>query len=182
MLRGQVDGAGRGVESVAFADGVSWSAEQLLSAATFVGAGPLFLVGSDGNDRLSADDGADTVLGLLGEDTITGGAGDDLLYGAGDTSPGDDAGAFVVDEDVIDGGAGNDTLDGGFLGDSDILAGGTGDDTYVFRRGSGYDQIVEEGDLWNSDRVEMCIRDSRHSSAADRNRCRNDRSLGQRPA
>jgi len=153
VLRGQVDGAGRGVESVAFADGVSWSAEHLLSAATFVGAGPLFLVGSDGNDSLSADDGADRVLGLLGNDTITGGAGDDLLYGAGDTSPGDDAGAFVVDDDVIDGGAGNDTLDGGFLGDFDVLSGGTGDDTYVFRRGSGYDQIVEEGDLWNSDRV-----------------------------
>ncbi|MGQ0509506.1 MAG: hypothetical protein ACT4P9_02745 [Betaproteobacteria bacterium] len=70
---------------------------------------------------LGASGGADTIVGFHGsDDTLRGLAGDDTLVGLG----------------------GNDVLDGG-LG-VDRLEGGLGADTYVWRRGDGFDDIVED--------------------------------------
>ncbi|RYY74690.1 MAG: hypothetical protein EOO52_10140, partial [Gammaproteobacteria bacterium] len=60
----------------------------------------------------------DSLLGDAGNDTLSGNGGSDSLWG----------------------GAGNDILDGG--SGSDYLYGGNGADTYLFGKGYGYDQIV----------------------------------------
>lgn len=100
---------------------------------------------------LGATGGADTIVGFQGSnDTLRGLAGNDVLVGLGG-------------DDVLDGGAGVDRLEGGL-----------GADTYVWRRGDGYDDIVEDAsdaqvstlrlpdvalvDLhWNADSSELTI-------------------------
>jgi len=73
------------------------------------------IIGTNGNDSLTATDANTIIFGHGGNDTLTAGAGNDLLVGgAGD--------------DSLVGGAGNDTLVGG--GGNDIMTGGGG--TNVF--------------------------------------------------
>src|SRR5262249_10701731 len=88
----------------------------VLDASTFT-AGPVHLLGMDGND---------TLLGGYGNDTLEGGNGDDLMFGG-------------AGSDVLLGGDGNDILNGAGFFDTtlgadgnDFLAGGKGNDTYVF--------------------------------------------------
>jgi len=70
---------------------------------------------------LGATDGADIIVGYAGSgDSLRGLAGDDTLVGLG----------------------GNDVLEGG--GGIDRLEGGLGADTYVWRKGDGADEIVED--------------------------------------
>jgi VCBS repeat-containing protein len=86
------------------------------------------LQGGEGNDALSGGDGNDVLFGDAGNDTLDGGEGDDLLIG--------DEG-----DDVLEGGAGNDQLTGG--AGTNTLSGGSGDDSYFFRRGDGFQRIVD---------------------------------------
>jgi Ca2+-binding RTX toxin-like protein len=55
--------------------------------------------------------------------------------------------------DTINGTGGNDTLDG--LGGNDLLKGGQGSDTYLYRVGSGYDTIQEDGFGWDVDKLKL---------------------------
>jgi trimeric autotransporter adhesin len=147
-LAGQLEG--RGIERVEFADGTAWSADELVARAVFVPPEPQYIVGTWGDDLLAAGDGDDEVFGLFGNDVIHAGYGNDYLYGAYDW---DEWSAGFADDDEIHGEAGNDWLDGGYFADHDTLYGGSGDDSYVFRRGSGDDVVVESGDVHNADRV-----------------------------
>ncbi len=81
--------------------------------------------------------------------------GDDVVYGSDRTGSfywsswneflhgeaGNDVLVGGAGNDSISGGLGNDLLDGGLGNDS--LSGDVGNDTYIFRRGSGYDQILD---------------------------------------
>jgi Ca2+-binding RTX toxin-like protein len=142
------------VEQVRFADGTVWTVNQIKSMAAFTStdgndvltgyASDDFISGALGDDRidgragndvLSGDQGDDTLYGDLGADILSGGAGSDVLYG----DDGADKLAGDAGNDRLSGGAGDDLLDGG--SGNDYLDGGAGSDTYLFRKGSGQDQI-----------------------------------------
>jgi len=92
------------------------------------------ILGSAGDDKLSAGEGADVLYGRGGNDRLIGGAGNVILYG-GDGN------------DYVQGGPGNDILHGG-AGD-DFLRGCKGDDTYIYGRGFGNDTIYSmEAAYW----------------------------------
>jgi Ca2+-binding RTX toxin-like protein len=88
----------RGVESVVFSDGVTWTANDMrtmiLAAAST--AGDDVIVGFDSADLLSGGDGNDVLDGSNGNDILRGGAGADVLTGGGGA-------------DNLDGGIGTDT-------------------------------------------------------------------------
>ncbi len=77
------------------------------------------LRGTLGNDRLKGTPGDDVIFGLAGDDRLTGQAG----------------------SDYIDGGLGDDLIVGGR--GVDFLIGGQGADTFQFRKGSGFDYIID---------------------------------------
>jgi Ca2+-binding RTX toxin-like protein len=121
------------------------------------------LVGTAGQDVISAGLGNDTVQGLAGDDTLHGDDNSDLLYGGdGDDTLWGDAGNDKLygesggdnllggaGADYLYGGAASDSLDGG--SDNDYLDGEAGDDTMVGGAGndvfivdSAADQTIED--------------------------------------
>ncbi|MBK9021013.1 MAG: hypothetical protein IPL72_13890 [Sulfuritalea sp.] len=82
--------------------------------------------------------GLDDGEGLSGADSLYGGAGVDWLLGNG----GNDLLDGGTGNDVLFGGANNDTLIGGQ--GTDVLVGGAGLDTYVFHKGDGKEQVIDE--------------------------------------
>jgi Ca2+-binding RTX toxin-like protein len=80
----------------------------------------VWLVGSDGADRLFGGEGDDTLQGLTGADLLSGLGG----------------------EDRLEGGGGSDHLDGG--GGADVMAGGNGNDIYVVENAG--DIVLEDPD------------------------------------
>jgi Ca2+-binding RTX toxin-like protein len=86
------------------------------------------LIGTEGDDPITASDYKETIYGLGGNDTINALAGDDIIYGG-------------KGNDTIYAGDGNDYIDGQ-EGD-DTLSGGAGNDTYIFRSGAGKDTIID---------------------------------------
>lgn len=78
------------------------------------------MVGTDADQYMHGTEGGDSIDAGNGNDQVSGHAGaDNLLGGDGD--------------DVLDGGAGNDVMDGG-----------AGNDIFIYKRGSGHDQIVSD--------------------------------------
>ncbi len=146
-----------GIESIAFADGVTWDAAAIKAEAlrqalvATDGADTSYL--TDAGDSMDGGGGNDTLHGLGGADLLMGGAGDDVLWGgSGNDSLQGGTGADVLDgedgddtlqggdgADVLNAGFGNDVLDGG-AGD-DVLNGWVGNDVYRFGLGSGQDTI-----------------------------------------
>lgn len=102
------------------------------------GAGDDQMDGGADKDFLFANSGNDHVYGRAGDDYLIGGDGNDVLEG-GD---GNDALAGQEGDDVLKGGEGKDILLGGT--GSDILQGGAGDDTYIYFRGDGKDEILDQ--------------------------------------
>lgn len=103
-----------------------------------------YVRGSRGNDQVRFwDTYTDlTMAGWDGGDILETGYGNDVLYG--------DAGNdFLIagrGNDVLYGGDGDDILRGG--GDDDVCYGGRGNDTYLFRRNTILDVVIEqEGEL-----------------------------------
>ncbi len=113
------DGAGTGIKTVDLANVTAdGNVEQInvYAAATNGGVG-YTLLGTTGNDNITAINGVNSLVGNAGNDVITGGSGvDTILGGAG--------------SDTIIGGLGNDIMSGG--ADADTLSGGQGDDTYFY--------------------------------------------------
>jgi Ca2+-binding RTX toxin-like protein len=105
------------IDEVRFADGVTWSATQLMQKA---------MLPNDSDQTLRGTDEADTLSGGGGNDVLYGNGGDDILSG--------DEG-----DDTLWGGEGNDTLTGGT--GNDLLDGGQGNDVYRFELGFGSDVI-----------------------------------------
>ncbi len=91
---------GRGIERIAFADGVVWTVEDILTRTR--------LNGTVQNNTLTGTALMDNIFGLAGDDTITGGAGDDLIVGG----PG---------ADDLDGDAGNDRFEWSLGDGADII-------------------------------------------------------------
>lgn len=129
----------RGVESVHFSDGVTWTASQmrlmLLAAASTSGNDTIVgfdsadvLTGQAGDDTITALDGSDTLTGGTGNDALTGGRGNDTYtYARGD---GDD----VIDESTA------------FHGESDrlTLLGITADQVSLERNGNDATLVIAE--------------------------------------
>lgn len=128
----QFDTAGEGIEAIVFADGVTWTLEDIIANTR--------LEGTAGNNTISGQASRDNLYGLAGDDTLDGKGGNDWIYG-GD---GDDQLIGGDGKDELYGGAGNDEL---FAGNGkDHLYGGSGDDILsggfwadVFDGGSGND-------------------------------------------
>jgi len=98
--------------------------------------------------HIEGTDNADAVKGSLteGDGYLNGLNGNDVIYGTNRNDilinvTGDALLAAGAGNDQIWAGAGNDILDGGT--GNDVLKGEAGDDTYIFRRGSGQDIIVD---------------------------------------
>ena len=111
-------------------------------AATLSGDGTL--VGTNGNDNLTAGNGDDIVWGLAGSDTINAGNGNDMIDGDGQCPPEDQGKVFPSgipgtnqcehghqdqngQHDTISAGNGDDTVFGG--GGRNAITVGGGDDT-----------------------------------------------------
>jgi Ca2+-binding RTX toxin-like protein len=122
---------GRALNEIRFADGTSWSPEQIKA---------LVLASSDEDDTLYGYASDDDLIGGLGKDVLYGNAGNDRLDGG----EGNDRLFGGDGNDYLEGGSGNDTLEGG-NGDDVLhagtgggsLAGGAGSDTYLFGHGDG---------------------------------------------
>ncbi len=159
------------LEQIRFADGTSWSLDQIRAMAVTTtdgndavwgyatddilngGLGDDSLYGQAGNDTLQGGMGADSLSGEGGDDTLLGDAGNDYLYGGTGTdqlSGGEGSDYLTAGEgnDILLGDAGTDTLYGDIGNDlldggtgNDYLTGGDGSDTYRFSRGWGQDSI-----------------------------------------
>ncbi|TWP15677.1 hypothetical protein EUA75_01735 [TM7 phylum sp. oral taxon 353] len=104
------------------------------------------LYGDEGDDKLWGGSGSDTLYGGQGNDELQGDAGNDILHGneGQDILHGDEGNDILhgdAGNDTLWGDAGNDTLIGGQGKDS--LRGGEGDDVYIFNKGDGEDEIVD---------------------------------------
>lgn len=134
---------GRSLQSVAFADGVSWTTAELQEH--------LHGIATDGNDSLYAFNGESASLsGLGGNDSMYGGNGGDTLYGGdgNDTLYGQDG------NDTLDGGAGSDEMFGAEGADKYFGGGGNdamrdystaSDDEFHHELGDGYDIVEDKG-------------------------------------
>ena len=112
----------------------------------FGGQGNDIGFGGNGNDQLFGNVGNDILIGDAGDDLIWGGQGDDyLLGGEGQDSLWGNAGNDILNggmgKDALFGGLGDDRLDGG--AENDLLTGGRGKDQFVYRPGSGADEITD---------------------------------------
>lgn len=108
------------IERFEFADGTTWSLQDIRSSAW---------AGTEQDDNFSGDAGDNVIGGSEGNDVLDGGYGHDSLSGgAGD--------------DVLQGGNGDDVLDGG-AGD-DMLYADYGADTIRFGRGDGQDVLARD--------------------------------------
>ena len=107
-----------------------------------------------GDDTLDGGEGNDFLAGAGGSDELHGGAGDDWLEGDGAninaSVHGDDELFGGEGADTLIGGGGNDVLEGGDGDDrltggagSNVLSGGAGNDSYFFRRGDGFQRIID---------------------------------------
>jgi Ca2+-binding RTX toxin-like protein len=100
------------------------------------------IVGTTGNDNLSAGNGNDTIWGLGGKDTISAGNGNDVIDANGACPPGVKSGVYPHglptgqycehgqipgSSDVVSAGNGNDTIYGG--GGPNTISAGRGNDT-----------------------------------------------------
>ncbi len=83
-----------GVDQLRFANGTTWTREQVIQNAWWNGTGGNDTIsgwglvdninGGGGNDTLNGNAGADTIVGGSGNDTLTGGSGNDVfVFGAG---------------------------------------------------------------------------------------------------
>ncbi|HMB09119.1 calcium-binding protein, partial [Saliniramus sp.] len=96
---------GRGVETIIFADGTSWSQQDVRNTMALEGGGFATHMGFAGDDVIFGRAGSD--------DYIIGGAGDDTLHAVGG-------------DNVIDGGTGDDVLHAGTGVDSFVFRAGGG--------------------------------------------------------
>ncbi|MCC5954453.1 MAG: hypothetical protein JJU07_00025 [Natronohydrobacter sp.] len=93
---------------------------------------PLFMVGTEGDDRLVGGAADDTLIGGAGNDTLIGAGGDNLLQ----ADSGNNHMIGGEGHDTLVGGTGDDTLEGGWGDDlliagegNNLLFGGAGNDT-----------------------------------------------------
>ncbi|MCB9994316.1 MAG: hypothetical protein H6873_11750 [Hyphomicrobiaceae bacterium] len=137
------------------------------------GAGNDLIYGDDGDDTLSGNNGNDRLEGGAGSDILNGGGGRDTLFGGADADAlkgiggndkifGEDGNDTLIGgggRDRVKGGAGQDTIRGGggndflygdagndlIFGDKgrDKMRGGGGNDTFVFKKKSGNDVILD---------------------------------------
>ncbi len=130
-----------GTEAASLTGGISANS---IDASAFT-AGPVTLIGGDGNDTLIGGSGNDSLQGDVGSDVLKGRDGNDLLNGANDTL------TTGTDNDTLNGGNGDDTLNGGIGNDAlsgyagnDVLNGGAGADTLY--GGDGNDALLGGAD------------------------------------
>ena len=124
-----------GTDRIEFADGSTLSDGEIRAALVIGTSGDETISALNGDDTINAGAGNDLVYGANGNDSLDGEAGDDTLYaGAGNDALSGNAGT-----DGLYGEAGDDSLDGG--AGNDLLQGGTGSDTYLFGRGDGQDTV-----------------------------------------
>src|SRR5690606_33105660 len=123
------------LEEIRFADGTTWSIEQVKQFALLGTADKDTLTGYATADVINAGDGNDYLYGAAGDDQLNGEQGDDRLYG----EDGNDLLLGGEGNDYLYGGNGNDILEGG--AGNDTLSGDAGSDVYRFSRGWGQDTL-----------------------------------------
>ncbi|MET4698355.1 Ca2+-binding RTX toxin-like protein [Constrictibacter sp. MBR-5] len=121
-----IEMAGQGIDTVRAA--ADFSLPNHVENLVIIGSAPLTGTGNASDNVLSGNLASNLLIAAGGNDRIYGAAGDDrLLGGAG--------------SDALFGEDGNDRLEGG-LG-NDTLTGGPGNDLFLFRDGTGHDQIAD---------------------------------------
>ncbi|MGR9145680.1 calcium-binding protein (plasmid) [Rhizobium leguminosarum] len=86
---------GRGIDSIVFADGTTWTRSDMLTHIAYIG-------GTVGNDTISGTSGADDVRAGRGNDTLAGGAGNDTyVYLNGDGNDIIDEQTSGTDSDIL---------------------------------------------------------------------------------
>jgi Ca2+-binding RTX toxin-like protein len=173
-MEGSLIGGGMtGVQRVQFANGTTWSMDDL-KAIVFAGTtghdsvrGSIYqdtLTGGLGNDTLRGLEGNDWLDGGAGSNRLEGGAGNDTLIGSHNGNDvllggdGNDSLNGILGSDTLYGGAGNDSLRGdegmlhfyGGAGNDTLMTGGMASMTAYFGRGDGQDTIVGHADWANS--------------------------------
>ena len=136
---------GAGIESFEFADGTSYSLQQLLQFAQFA------IVGTSGDDVLSGGSADELIKGLAGDDVLSGGGGNDRLYGGA----GNDVYAYARGDgaDVIRDVEGVDAIRFALgIAPSDVALVRTGDNMVL--RLSGGDSVTVQGEFAGDTRVE----------------------------
>ncbi|MGP4844154.1 calcium-binding protein [Marinobacter sp. 1Y8] len=141
------DAQSTSLETVEFADGVSWNFDDLIANAVEGTEGDDVIQGFSSDESINGGDGADEIYGHGGVDTILGGAGNDSLDGGDgqDTligGTGNDELSGGNGADALEGGEGADKLYGGQ--DDDILLGDAGNDE--LHGGAGNDELSGGGD------------------------------------
>ncbi|WP_193615798.1 calcium-binding protein [Massilia sp. YMA4] len=131
------------LEKFMFSDGITLSDSDVQNKAVTYGD-------AAANTITGSSLGTNRIYGLAGNDTLTGGALEDLIDGGDDADSinggaGSDLLLGGAGKDTINGDAGADTLDGGSGAEYDFLLGGEGNDTYLIRKGSGFNDINDNG-------------------------------------
>jgi Ca2+-binding RTX toxin-like protein len=119
-----VDYRDRGIDRIMFADGTTWTRENLRQLSTQT-------KGTEGTDALIGSSMADILKGQGGNDTLTGNGGDDLLVGG-------------TGNDTLTGGTGNDIYQFNRGDGKDIIDNrgqSAADDRVLLGEGIGYDQL-----------------------------------------
>jgi len=117
MYGGSLTSALAEVQQVRFADGTTWTPDDIVAMLFAGSSGSDYIAGLSSDDSIDGGLGNDTLNGYAGSDVLAGGSGNDSLYG----------------------GEGHDTLAG--EEGNDYLEGSNGNDTYLFGRGDGSDRI-----------------------------------------
>lgn len=112
--------------------GITLLADGVTTKITALGASPISISGTAGNEILIGNTGANTLTGGSGDDTLSGGAGNDILDGG-------------EGNDIVSGGKGDDTITLYDNGSVDRLDGGAGNDTFRLMTGYGGGVTVEGG-------------------------------------
>ncbi len=134
VVNGDFAQAGNRIESIKFADSVTWDFNEIIRQALSSTIDDDTIIGFESNDIVIASAGNDSIAGAAGGDQLSGGDGNDTLHG----NQGNDYLFGNADLDTLYGGDGNDHLNGG--AGNDILRGDHGDDT--LQGGSGNDDLI----------------------------------------
>jgi Ca2+-binding RTX toxin-like protein len=132
---------------------------QYASLGWVIDSAGLPVIDSSGTGTLTGTDSSETLRGslTLGNGVLTGLGGNDVIYGTDrkETLQSGSGNSILVSgggDDTLWAGAGNDILDAG--PGNDTLYGEAGNDTYIFRRGSGQDTVIDtDATAGNSDTI-----------------------------
>jgi Ca2+-binding RTX toxin-like protein len=136
---------GATVGSVAFSDGTTWSAEDLVERSYQGGTSSKYLAADASHESVMGGAGDDTVVGDEATDTLGGGSGHDLIRSGG----GHNTILIQQGTDTVYGGDGTDVIEVG--SGSGTIYGGAGAEAYVFGAAFGATSLYAAGNAVAND-------------------------------